>query len=437
MAAIARVGALLSLTLLAACPDRLPLREGCTFDAECASGERCVDSVCVGGSPVDSGPTPDAGPQPDSGPPPDGGPPPPTDAGPDGDAGPQCTPDDLDNETLATAYIQTPDIDDGRLLEGSFCVDEREYFGFYGFADDVLQAVVSYGRDADVDLRLYPPSDQVSGTGIGTSFNDRMEVATTRFAESGTHQLELRLYGGEADTGLDYDLQIRSGLPCQLDSVCGLADERCLMPLWTPTASTGSQPDDETIFMSGLCGIPYSPPASCIEADSVAAEGISNSRTDALTNFPTGVAWSCQHDEDWYRYTTPGGAPVDLTIGFAQNSAGQGSWLLAAFSDAGDMLAAAGYDQLPSLETRTLLIPMLAANTTIYIRVFQLHADDFGEYSISASTLTQTCNVGTDCTSNARAADYGRVQCDTVNLGGACVCPDDPINVGEVACSPS
>lgn len=416
----------LTLALAGGCPDRLTSTRGCSFDEECARSERCVGGVCVDkGASEDAGPVDDAGVGPtDAGADVDAG----TDAGPsDGgliddagspvDAGPMCTQDNLGNESGETPHAIEPD---GTALDGRLCPGGDEYFGFFGFSGDPIQVVATWGVDKDLDLALVPPGafdpgDASPGDSIGVSVHPRMEVTTRSLASTGQHMVRLYPIGAVDVAGIDYVMQIRSGLPCRTDAGCG-PSERCLMPVWTSTNANGVAPPDAVVFVGGLCGAPYAP-CSVELADNAAAEGVSHSRTEAYTVLPANNVWSCQFDEDWFRTTMP--QTGELVISFTNKSPTPGTFLVAAFDANGNLLGGAGYDALPVDQLRTVVIPFLKQGAVVDIRVFQLGVDDLGLYSISVESFAGSCAGPTDCDATA-TRKYGRTQCRT----GACECPD-------------
>ncbi len=397
--------ALSFLVGLAGCDRPLTPARGCTLDVDCAKGEACVSSRClVTGDGVDGGPSPlDAG-APDSG----------VDAGPE-DAGPPCEPDTLGNDTLATAHEPGLNAEDGVPAAGHFCPVADEHLRFHGFEGDPVQVVALWGQDADVDIELIDPGQTVGDT-IGLSLHERMEVATSVLSAGGEHVVRLYVVGDVPAGGLDYHAEIRSGLPCRTEAGCvGVGELRCLMPVWTPESEAGDAPATDVIFRGGMCAKPYVPcdPAN---ADSVTAEGVSNSRLNAIVGMPTASAWSCQLDEDWYKYDmlTSG----DLTLRFTNESTTAATYLLTAFDVAGNMLQGIGWANLPVGQARALLIPYLGSGSVVYVRVMQLHADEFGLYSLRAETFAAQCAGVGDC-ARPEARDFGRTEC----RAGVCECP--------------
>lgn len=403
------LGALLTLAL--ACDERLTGERACTFDADCAEGERCVNEKCSAtGVPdagsLDGGLLPDAGPR-DAGP---------ADAGPPPDAGLPCTPDGLGNESSQTPLEPPGTAEEGTPVDGRFCYDDDEHFTFFGFDGDPMHAVMLYARDADVDLELFGPgASPTEGEVIGRSVHPRMEVAASRLQATGDHLLRAYVLGGAPEGGSDYTLEVRSGLPCVIDEDCVVQDHRCLMPVWTPTSAAGSPPDGERIFLGGLCAEPYEP-CDPDNADSEVAEGVSQSRSDAIEGLPPVAAWSCRLDVDWFRYVMP--VQGDLTLSFRNESATAGTYLLAAFDVHGNMLQAAGYAELPEGQQRALVVPYLASGAAVLVRVMQLNDDPSGLYRLTGQTFGAACAGAVDC-SRDEARRFGRTECRT----GNCECP--------------
>lgn len=404
--------ALASLVVGVACDPVVSADKGCSLDMDCAQGERCVARRCLladGDAGVDAGPRPDGG-EPDAGLPDSGEP----DAGGGFDAGP-CDPDLLDNDTPETAYEPAFNAEEGTPADGHFCPVADEYLRFFGFEGDPVDVVVLWDAPADIDVELIPP-EAASGAIIGWSVHPRMEVATSVLSHTGDHVVRLYPVGNLPSGGLDYRAEIRSGLPCRTEAGCVAAPElRCVMPVWTPSSSAGQAPSGEVIFRGGMCVKPYEP-CHPDNADSPFAEGVSNSRLNAIAGLPAGPAWSCQLDEDWYRYEMP--INGDLTLRFSNEAPTAGTFLLSAYDVAGNMLGGVGWADLPIGQTRALLIPYLASGTVVYVRVLQLHQDDLGLYSLSAETFANQCsNVG-DC-ARPEARSYGRTECRQ----GRCECP--------------
>lgn len=403
-------GVLLAILLVsAACDHRVSPERGCGLDDECAKGEACLLSRCVAvqdDAGVDAGPTTseDAGPK-DAGV---------IDAGPQ-DAGPPCEPDLLDNDTIATAHEPSFNAEDGLPADGHFCPVADEHLRFHGFEGDPVQVVALWDRPADVDIELLAPG-ATTGDAIGVSVHQRMEVSTSIVGAGGDHVVRLYVVGDVPAGGLDYHAEIRSGLPCRTEAGClGQSEHRCLMPLWTPESETGDAPEVDVIFRGGLCAKPYVPcdPAN---ADSTSAEGVSNSRLNAIVGMPTASAWSCQLDEDWFKYDMP--IDGDLTLRFTNESSAPATFLLTAFDVAGNMLQGVGWAGLAVGQPRALVIPYLDVGTVVYVRVMQLHDDEFGLYSLSAQTFEAQCTGVTDC-ARPEARAFGRTECRL----GTCECP--------------
>lgn len=401
--------ALVVLLLGAACDQVVTPERGCSLDEDCAKAEACVLGRCVFAPPdagVDAGPPPD-----DAGPPSDAGPP---DAGPT-DAGPPCEPDALDNDTAATAFEPSFNAEDGVPVDGRFCPVADEHLRFYGYEGDPLQVVALWAEDADVDVELLT-AFATSGEVIGASFHDRMEVTTSLMAAGGDHVLRFYLVGDVPAGGLEYRAQVRSGLPCKTEQGCvGQSEHRCLMPIWTPGTEAGAIPPTDVLFRGGLCAKPYVPcdPAN---ADSVSAEGVSNSRLNAIEGLPPGSAWSCQLDEDWFKHEMPSNG--DLTLRFTNKSTQPATYLVTAYDAAGNTLQAMGWTGLPAEQPRALVVPYLKSGTLVFVRVMQLNDDAFGLYSLSAETFAATCTGVTEC-ARPEARSFGRTECRQ----GVCECP--------------
>jgi len=409
------------LTAPLACDDRVP-GDGnvqCTFALDCGAGEACVQGRCVKPPPPeDAGPLPE-----DAGPPPEDAGPPPEDAGPPpADAGSRCVADDLDNGTPATAH-QEPigDIDDGREIAGRLCPDEDEYFEFFGYQSDRYQVALSWVADADADLRLYAPSTPDIADLIGFSTHNSSEVVSGELPESGDFILQASLFT-DVPPGIDYDIQIRSGLPCLRDDDASCVSDaryRCLMPVWTPRLAGGGTPPSDNIPLGGLCAVPYVP---CLAPDNDTSEGTSSSRSDAFVGMPLGSAWSCRYDEDWFRFDMP--VEGHLTLTFSNGSTVPATYLLAAFDDAGNMLVAAGYRDLAEADPQTLEAPYIAQGEPVWVRVFNLTDDDLGTYALNATTVAASCIGNSDC-SALNTDDYGRTSC----VSGVCQCPGGACSV--------
>lgn len=400
---LALLAALASLVVGVACDRPLSADKGCTRDVECAQGEACLARRCVllegdGGLPPDGG-EPDGG-LPDAGPP---------------DAGPPCEPDLLDNDTPESAFEPAFNAEEGTPAEGRFCPAADEHLRFYGFAGDPVHVVVLWDQPADIDVELLAPEETV-GEVIGASVHPRMEVATSVVSHTGDQVVRLYPVGGLPGGGLDYRAEIRAGLPCRTEAGCvGTPELRCVMPVWTPTSAAGQPPDSDLIFRGGMCAKPYRPCDPHI-ADSIQAEGISDSRLNAIVGLPTVAAWSCQLDEDWFRYEMP--LSGDLTLRFTNEAPKAGTFLLSAYDVAGNMLGGMGWSDLPFGQTRALLIPYLASGSVVYVRVLQLHDDDSGLYGLSAETFAAQCSGVADC-ARPEARTYGRTECRQ----GRCECP--------------
>lgn len=406
--------AVVLLALPLACDDRVPSGEQtqCTYALDCAAGEACEQGRCVPTTSPDAGPPPE-----DAGPPPEDAGPPPEDAGPPpADAGPRCIGDALGNGTPETAHQEAiGDIDDGREIAGRLCPEEDEYFEFFGYVEDRYQVALSWVAAADADLRLYAPSTPDTADYIGLSTHQKNEIVSGLLPESGDFILQATLFT-DVPLGIDYDIQIRSGFPCKLDDDAGClsnAAHRCLMPVWTPGLASESAPSAEVIALAGLCALPYEP---CLAPDNNTSEGTSSSRADAFVGMPLGSAWSCRYDEDWFRFDMP--VEGHLTLTFSNGSTVPATYLLAVFDDAGNMLVASGYRELPEADPKTLVAPYLTQGAPVWVRVFNLTDDDLATYALTATTAPASCIGGSDCTS-LNADDYGRTAC----VSGVCQCP--------------
>lgn len=394
----------LPLVVASGCDRRLAPARGCVLDLDCAKGEVCRLERCtqlVGDAGVDGGP-------------PDG-----RDAGgPDAgreDAGPPCDPDLLQNDSPDTAYEPSFNAENGTPAEGRFCPVADEHLRFHGFEGDPVQIVVLWDQPADVDVELIEPG-RSAGEVIGLSTHERLEASTSVLSTSGDHLVRLYVIGDVPAGGLGYRAEIRSGLPCRTEAGCvGAPELRCVMPVWTPESEAGDAPDVGVVFRGGMCAKPYVPcdPAN---ADSTTAEGVSNSRLNAIVGMPTASAWSCQLDEDWFKYdmTVDG----DLTLRFTNESTAPATYLLSAYDVAGNMLQGVGWADLPIGQARALVIPYLDSGTVVYVRVLQLHDDEFGLYSLSAETFAAQCAGTADC-ARPEARDFGRTECRL----GVCECP--------------
>lgn len=397
--------ALASLVVAAACDRTVTAERGCVLDVDCAKGEACVSGRCaLVGVEDDAGPLPDAG-KPDAGQPDAGQP----------DAGPPCEPDLLDNDSPLSAFEPAFNAEEGTPAEGRFCPVADEHLRFHGFEGDPVHIVALWDRPADVDVELIGPED-TDGDLVGLSIHPRMEVTTSLLSATGDHVVRLYLVDDVPAGGLDYRVEIRSGLPCRTEAGCvGAPDLRCVMPVWTPESPSGEAPDEDVIFRGGMCVKPYAPCDPAI-ADSAEAEGISNSRLNAITGLPTASAWSCQLDVDWFRYTMP--IDGDLNLRFVNESPAAGTFLLSAYDVAGNMLGGVGWADLPVGQPRALVIPYLESGTLVYVRVLQLHDDEFGLYKLSAETFATQCAGVADC-ARPEARNFGRTECRQ----GVCECP--------------
>src|SRR5690606_34306501 len=94
------------------------------------------------------------------------------------------------------------------------------------------------------------------------------------------------------------------------------------------------------------------------------------------------------------------------------------TYLLSAYDVAGNMLQGIGWAGLPIGQARALVVPYLKSGTVVYVRVLQLHDDEFGLYSLSAGTFAAQCAVTADC-ARPEARDFGRTECRL----GVCECP--------------
>ena len=435
----------LSVMTLSGCPeDSLQASKGCVYDADCQPQETCDNGQCIteyvpvpadgGDSQPDAGTLPttdagvedagamqDAGALNDAGQNDDGGftiTPPPGDGG----VAPVCEPDGLNNSDRTMPYLEDGDLTEDDPVTGRICPSTSAYFQFYAWGRDPLLYLISWEDDVDLDVRYWGKIDsQETDPYVGDSTATQVETGSTTIvgdaAAFGSHLLEVFPYSLSTmpESGVPYQVQLRTGLPCQKDADC---PDVCVMPFFQPT---GTLYDDHDIFADGVCATPFtSCPSNSGDNTSVETEG-NNSRTGAVVGFPSGDAWSCQFDVDWWKLTVEMTGTLELVLTNRSFDSIPMDFIMSAYDSAGNLLLGAGLESVPMDQEEDFTLPFLQQGDEVYVRVVQLNDDDFGAYRLSGSYSPNTCADADDCSGNWVAENYGRTNC----VDGACSCPDE------------
>jgi hypothetical protein len=228
------------------------------------------------------------------------------------------------------------------------------------------------------------------------------------------HTLEFYSFGPTNLSAVEYELRIRTGYRCRLDNECLPGTEgACRMPLWSPQRA---HPTPETIASTGMCNFGYDGcgPGQGDNPDERGTDTHNDERTTAKPLTGTISAFSCLLDEDWWTVTTA--ATERVSVSLTNIASTTGAFLLAGYDASGNQVGSGSNEALNTGATMGMVVPAYAAGT-LHVRVVQLNDDPFGEYSISLSTVAETC-TGITCI-DADATRYGRTECTV----GACACP--------------
>jgi hypothetical protein len=433
------VGALLiqfSVGMMACPENTVEATTGCVYSADCLHSEICDNGKCVaeyvapqedGGNKPDDADAgnPNLG-QPDGGSNLDAGGEEEDDGGwphipipPDSGVAPACAPDGLDNTARESAYVANGDLVEGSAVEGRMCPEESAFFQFDAWGTDPLLYLVSWAGDVDLDARYWGTVDSEVTAHSAISSANFVETGNTTVSGEvvafGQHLFEIYPYsdGNYPEEGEAYQVQIRTGLACQIDADCFQAD--CVMPFFSPT---GSLYLTEDIFADGVCAERFTLCGAGSE-DNPSVEGTNYSRETAKTDFEVGDAWSCQFDVDWWKVTAT--ETGDLELRFSNQSFDMipGSFLLSVYDAEGNLLYGVGWQELASDVEQQIEVPRIGFGDEIFVRVVQLNADDYGSYNLNGSFSPNPCTESSQCTGLSVANSYGRTEC----TAGACRCP--------------
>jgi hypothetical protein len=318
----------------------------------------------------------------------------------------------------------------GRLCDGG----TRELFlQTQVFRGDPVLALLTYDGDRDIDL-AFKNGLSTGYQGFGVGYGQSFEIGSTRAPQEGNADpldtesfLKVRAFSDLPDEGIDFRLQVRSGLPCQSDAGCGGTDA-CLRAYWSPrqdSQGTKRQMRPEELALPGACAAPLKP--ACEQPDADGLEQLGNDRQSAAkvvtfnaNGFAPNDGKSCQFDEDWYRLTMPTTGDVALELWNNDGDGEPASFLVSAYDAAGNPLADMGYEAVAAgAKQADLVIPNKASGSTIYVRIVALSDNANGAYYLDFDVDQGTCANDAACAGDPNAARYGRTACNA----GACVCP--------------